>query len=231
MRFLNTALSVTTLGLMSSVAYAANSFIWDAGGSSSVWASAPNWNIGGGDYPGRDNTGDDATIDIASFANPVTLSASLQSLATVTIDAEANSATVELELQTGASLTTTGTVLVKSEQTGADTAAIDYTAGTFAPAALTFDGGSTASALGYFDLDVSVGSGTGALSISAGLADFDIVRSKTLTVGVFTFDSNADFGLAASTGASGVGAISCTSYVQNGGTIVSVGANAQIATN
>jgi hypothetical protein len=139
MKRIATAAGICVLLVSSGVAYAGDAFTW-TGASSSSWTLAGNWSGPAADYPGKDNTGDTATINVAT-SNPVQLSGGLYSVDTITIDADTNSATVELEIQSGGSVTTTGLVTVKGDQTGSATATLTVSGGTLQPNSLTVIGG------------------------------------------------------------------------------------------
>lgn len=189
------ALGICALLLASATANAQADFTWDGARNSDWQATGPsgnNWDQPG--YPGLSQAGDTATIDVATN-NPVTLSGSLaNSVATVTLDANANSATVSLDIQTGGSLTTTGLVLVKGEQSssaGADSATIHVSAGTFSPSSMEFDGSTHADdghAIANIDVDVTVSNTT----TIKHLVDFDIAAGVTFDVGDLTLDSTGD---------------------------------------
>ena len=188
------ALGICAMLLASAGAYGATTFTWD-GSSDSDWKTDANWDQGL-NFPGhRSETDAIAIINVTNNANPVMLSGSLaKSVASVTIDANANSATVSLDIQTGGSLTTTGLVLVKGEQSssaGADSATIHVSAGTFSPSSMEFDGSTHADdghAIANIDVDVTVSNTT----TIKHFVDFDIAAGVTFDVGDLTLDSTAD---------------------------------------
>jgi hypothetical protein len=164
----------------------AAALVWD-GDTSSDWKTISNW---GGDvnYPGYLAAGDTATIDVATN-NPVQLSGSLAySVATIDIDADTNSATVELEIQSGGSLTTTGLVTVKGDQTGSATATLTVsTCDTFKPDSLYFWGRNHATdghAIGNFDDCMTVqGAGDNSWDVwIRGYVDWNIGSSKQINM-------------------------------------------------
>jgi len=201
-------------------------YTWNAGGAD--YSTPGNWNNTGGPCAGGFPDGGTDNAIINSGANQPVFSSGTITPKNITINA-ANSVPVSLTINGGSFTCSAVSVAAPSSYS----ATFDISAGTFAPSSLSFDGSASASAYGYFDVDVSVGSGSGVLTIQSGMSDLDIMRDAELTVGVFTVNGDADFSLAASSGSSGSGVISATSYVQNGGTngsVAAVSANAQIVT-
>lgn len=183
---------VTALGicaLLSAGSYALMptlmaAFTWD-GALSSAWNDGRNWGQDGTTpYPGSAAAGDIAVIDVAT-SNPVTLTGTVSnSVSTITIDANANSATVELDVQTSGSLTTTGLVYVMGEQistSGADSATIQHSGGTFSPDTMKFEGSQHATAghaVADIDFTTTVAGGAGIDTTVLYYVDFDVAGAS-----------------------------------------------------
>jgi len=182
-------------------AFSAN-FVWTASAPSTAWTNELNWDLEDS-YPGA-AASDTATINIASFSNPVVLSSNLaNALTSLTINAATpNSADVGVQITTA-----------QSNSFGA----------------VTLTGNATYT--GYLDFNVS---GSASSVTANALSGIDVERGASFTIsGAFTVSGDATFDLSAP-GASGTGQISAGSYVQNGGTngsTATVGANGQISTN
>jgi hypothetical protein len=121
----------------------------------------------------------DGSNDVLPIYSTVTVT-----VGPITIDADAGPETVSLGISSG-SLTTTGLVTVRGEQSTSETATLTVSSGaTFAPSSLAFDGGATtATAIGDFDESVTVSS-----SITAQeYVDIQVKGGETVTAGSITF--------------------------------------------
>lgn len=201
-----TAFGICALLLGATAAHGQDSYTWTGAGSS--WSSAANWSGPAQDYPGKDNAGDDATINADTANDTVVVSGTVaNSVAWVLVDADTANVNLELNIASGGSITF-GDVYLWGDDTYTATLDVDE----------NMSASSTA-VKNYVDIQAYRGK-----TFTAG----------TLTIGV-SGGTYGDLDITAPDGSSGTGDVSASSLVIYGGTsnasIVTVGTNARLITN
>lgn len=166
-------LTVFLVGLVSSVGFA-NAYVWTGNAADDNWGTNGNWDQAGA--PGADDT---ATIGYVADHNVITITAEVESLTSLTVNASATD-TQDITLIVSANLGATSAPSIDVNITGSGDVTIT---GSLAINATTI----TIDAAGNTGMFSLSGAGTtttsGAVSITSGAGDYTLDRSGAWSVG------------------------------------------------